>query len=437
MSAIDPLRRLAVTSRCTQDWDSMIGNDRVRFCEHCSLHVHNISRMKPAQALLLANRSRGRLCVRYDSTARNEIVTRTPEPRGLHRIGRRVSRIASGAFSAALSVSAVFAEPVSTVRADDAVVREQLDRTNIAPNGGSINGMVMDPNQALVAGATVVVKNLQTQLETSGTTNDSGEFRFDGLASGYYSLRITAPGFAAHERSAVHVDDSQAVDMKVTLTLDGQTLVMGAVAIASPSHPFVKAAYEDDLAALQALIADTDVNLRDPDSGTTALDHAVRNGNRDMVQLLIGSGAKVKDSKDDGSALMQFNEDSTPDLLWDLVNAGANINYKTDYGATPLMSVAGQNNSEILEEMLTAGADVNAADDDGMTALILAASEGRVLNVRLLVLGGASIEARDSDGKTALMHAIENEHKAVIRFLRSKGAVVPLQDNKDKEGEEN
>ncbi len=51
MSAKDSLHRLAVSSPCSQDWDSMIGNDRVRFCEHCSLHVHNISEMTRAKAL--------------------------------------------------------------------------------------------------------------------------------------------------------------------------------------------------------------------------------------------------------------------------------------------------------------------------------------------------------------------------------------------------
>src|SRR5687767_15454570 len=100
MSAKDPLQRLAVTSPCTQDWDSMIGNDRVRFCEHCSLHVHNISEMTRAEALLLAHRSHGRLCVRIHSLRQNPIITRTPDSRRLHQIGRRVSRVASGAFSA-------------------------------------------------------------------------------------------------------------------------------------------------------------------------------------------------------------------------------------------------------------------------------------------------------------------------------------------------
>ena len=59
------LKNLTVPSPCTADWDSMIGNDQVRFCEHCSLDVHNLSLMTRSQAERLIARVNGRLCVRY------------------------------------------------------------------------------------------------------------------------------------------------------------------------------------------------------------------------------------------------------------------------------------------------------------------------------------------------------------------------------------
>jgi hypothetical protein len=437
MSAKDPLQRLAVTSPCTQDWDSMIGNDRVRFCDHCSLHVHNISAMTRAEAFRLAHRSQGRLCVRYHSTTQNPIVTRTPESRRLYQIGRRVSRLASGAFSATLSVSAAFAEPAPNIHRDTSVVSQVIEQRTLVANGGSITGTVMDQNQAVIPGAAIVLTTAQTQSELTGTTNDTGVFRFDGLGPGYYSLKVSSPGFVTFERKALHVDGAQDVDVQVAMIVE-VTAMAGAVAVMSPGNPFVKAAHDDDLDALRALIADADVNFRDPDTGTTALDHAVQNGNQEMVQFLIARGADVNASQEDGhSALMQLGDDATPDLLWDLINAGAKINHKNSYGTTALMTVASQNNSEIVEELLAAGAEVNAADEDGKTALMMAASEGLVLNVRLLVLAGAKIDARDSEGKNALMHAIENEHRVVIRFLRSKGAVeVPLKKDKEDEEEE-
>ena len=59
------LKNLTVASPCVADWNSMTGNDQVRFCEHCSLDVHNLSLMTRSQAERLVARSNGRLCVQY------------------------------------------------------------------------------------------------------------------------------------------------------------------------------------------------------------------------------------------------------------------------------------------------------------------------------------------------------------------------------------
>jgi len=55
LSIID---RVQTTSPCTADWDSMTGNDQVRFCEHCAKDVHNISAMTRKQ---LKNWSQSRM----------------------------------------------------------------------------------------------------------------------------------------------------------------------------------------------------------------------------------------------------------------------------------------------------------------------------------------------------------------------------------------
>ena len=39
----DALDRIRVASPCSADWDEMTGNDEVRFCRHCSRHVHDLS----------------------------------------------------------------------------------------------------------------------------------------------------------------------------------------------------------------------------------------------------------------------------------------------------------------------------------------------------------------------------------------------------------
>src|SRR6267143_1792805 len=108
MSAEKSLRTITVNSPCLADWDQMIGNDQVRFCEHCDLKVHNISELTCVEAARLVERSQGRLCFLYYRDAMGRLITsesphRSHETNRLHQIGRRISRLAAGAFSATLS----------------------------------------------------------------------------------------------------------------------------------------------------------------------------------------------------------------------------------------------------------------------------------------------------------------------------------------------
>ena len=104
--------RITIPAPCDADWDAMSGNDQVRFCEHCNLHVTDLSSMTRPEAMRLVARSRGRLCVRYVQRANGDILTKQI-PQQLHRISRRASRIAAGAFSATLSLASAAAQPRS------------------------------------------------------------------------------------------------------------------------------------------------------------------------------------------------------------------------------------------------------------------------------------------------------------------------------------
>ncbi len=87
--------RMNIPAPCDADWDSMIGNDRVRFCEHCNLHVSNLSAMTRQEAMRLVERSEGRLCVRFVTRADGQVLTKQ-FPKKIHQIARRASRIAAG-----------------------------------------------------------------------------------------------------------------------------------------------------------------------------------------------------------------------------------------------------------------------------------------------------------------------------------------------------
>ena len=86
-------------------------------------------------------------------------------------------------------------------------------------NSGSINGTVVDPTGAVVAKATVEIRNPVSGLDRSTTTDAAGKFAFTNIPFNPYHLVVTAEGFAAtvqdvEPRSAVPV--SVAIKLKVS-----------------------------------------------------------------------------------------------------------------------------------------------------------------------------------------------------------------------------
>lgn len=444
MSAKDLLDTIRVESPCETSWDSMIGNDQVRFCEHCNLTVNNLSQLTRKRALRLVRASKGRVCIRYHRGSDGSLVTKSATQK-LHSIARRASRIAAGAFSATLSISSVAADNgnVGTNLNPDRVVALTQDPARRVYSGASIAGTVTDPNGAVIVGATIILSSDETNLTMATSSNHEGEYRFDGIDRGVYSLRIEARGFAPVDLAASYVftNSTQRLDKKleiasleesVEITSRGtdveQVVMGGAMVMVEPSEPLVKAARNDELQDVLALLTRDNVNVRDKATDTTALEHAIRNGNREMVQVLLYAGANVN-SQDASkqTALMSIGEEGTADIVWDLIHSGAKVNLKDGDGDTALMEAAMVNNVSVLNTLLQAGAKVDEKNDAGATALMLAASEGLIKNVRALIAAGADMNARDKENKTPLSYAKENDHDRVVRLLLSYGAVEWVQ----------
>jgi ankyrin repeat protein len=435
MSAKDVFAQISITSPCETDWDSMIGNDRIRFCRHCQLSVHNLSQMTSKEVRRLVARSQGRLCVRYSPQDRSVPALPTPV---LHRIGRRTSILAAGAFSASLSLTNAIAgdlqnEQKGTAYRVAVVVATKEGVKVFTSHGGTISGTIFDPNNAVIPGATVSLSNAESKAAISTVTNDQGEYKFDGLEAGTYSLRVEASGFATSDLPNITLrpGDENRIDQTLSISsIQAEVNVrseatMGMVAMRpAPTEPLVKAAQEDDLDAVkEALLTQPDANVRDKSTGSNALEHAIQNADRDMVQVLLWAKADVNARNDSGqTVLMMLGEKITSDIVWDLINAGAKVNLRDNDGDTALIEAAQSNNLDVLKTLLEAGAKVNAKNNDGQTPLMMAASEGLINNLKALILAGADINARDGKGKSALMYAKENDHSHVVRLLRSYSA---------------
>jgi ankyrin repeat protein len=411
----------------------MIGNDRVRFCEHCQTAVHNLDLTSRKQVRRLIARSEGRVCVSYlQPTAETKT---TPI---LHKIGRRTAKIAAGAFSASLSISSAVAAtaPLKQTAQRHEVVFAAPGNQQVTSSGtGTLFGFVYDPNGAAISGASVAAVSFESNDSLHTVTGPDGQYRLEGLKAGNYVLQVKSNGFDPSDVPNIQVraGDNNRIDQTLSIapitaevTVEsGPPVISGGAMISLPSHPFIKAAREDNLEELRTLLlGGSDANMRDKLTNSTALEHAVQNGNREMVQVLLWAKADVNFRDSDGqTVLMLLTDKVTSELVWDLINAGAKVNARDKDGDTPLISIAEINNLDALKALLDAGAKVNAANNDGETALMLAASNGIINNVRALIMAGADVNARDKQGKTALMLAGEANEAAVVRLLKAHGAV--------------
>src|SRR5882724_4569769 len=88
---------------------------------------------------------------------------------------------------------------------------------------GAIGGSVNDPKNAVVAGATVTIKNLETGKEETTTSDHEGRFKVANLQPGNYSVTVNASGFAPYNAEKVVVEVGRETSLDVGVGLQGST----------------------------------------------------------------------------------------------------------------------------------------------------------------------------------------------------------------------
>ena len=113
-SGYGDLARLQISAPCDLTWESMTGDNQVRFCGQCSLHVYNISEMSASEAAaFIRGRNETLKCVRFFRRSDGTILTQNC-PRGLRVARDKCLRLWQKSAAAALFfcsfVSQVFAQ---------------------------------------------------------------------------------------------------------------------------------------------------------------------------------------------------------------------------------------------------------------------------------------------------------------------------------------
>lgn len=88
------LDMIKVASPCNVSWETMKGDDQVRFCGQCQLNVYNLSTMNLDQISSLLEKKEGRTCVRFYRRADGTVIT-DDCPVGLRRVRRKMALVAT------------------------------------------------------------------------------------------------------------------------------------------------------------------------------------------------------------------------------------------------------------------------------------------------------------------------------------------------------
>jgi hypothetical protein len=91
-----------------------------------------------------------------------------------------------------------------------------------APAGATVHGLVVDPDDALIPGATVALTSASGKALTA-TSKSDGTYSIRGVASGTYTLTATAPGFATFVKAGITVASGANVAADVAMTLQDTT----------------------------------------------------------------------------------------------------------------------------------------------------------------------------------------------------------------------
>jgi hypothetical protein len=89
-------------------------------------------------------------------------------------------------------------------------------------SSGSINGTVVDPSGAVVANASVEIRNPVSGYDRTTTTDSKGNFSFPNVPFNPYHMKVTAVGFASYAQD-VETRSVVPVSIKISLQVSGSS----------------------------------------------------------------------------------------------------------------------------------------------------------------------------------------------------------------------
>src|SRR5258707_709855 len=102
---------------------------------------------------------------------------------------------------------------------------------------GTLTGIISDPSQSVIAGASVKLRDQLSGSLRDTVTNSEGFYTFISVPPGAYELTVVGSGFETHKQSGIAIGGGDKVNVNVTLKIGSTTNVVevtGAVDVVVP-----------------------------------------------------------------------------------------------------------------------------------------------------------------------------------------------------------
>lgn len=166
-------------------------------------------------------------------------------------------------------------------------------------------------------------------------------------------------------------------------------------------------------------------------NGQTPLHLATKGNHLATVEALLEVGADVNVLSDNGEAPIHIAVSAGySKILKCLIRSGADLSIKTKNGMTVLHLAR---NKHIVKILNTGGANANFVSDAGDTPLHCAALDGSLEIAKAFIASNADIDCLNSKKATPLSIALKAEKSEMVKLLVASGANVNFKDKEDSE----
>lgn len=180
-----------------------------------------------------------------------------------------------------------------------------------------------------------------------------------------------------------------------------------------------------NLALVKALLEKDPSLIHSSSGGTKPLHLAAKLNQKEIAEYLVSKGAVMDEKESDSLDFTPVTwavRNGNKDMIEMFLKKGAHVQYRSWLGESYLHFAALFNKSELAEWLMKRGIDKNSVKKGNLSPLHIAVVAGNMDVVKLLVRKGANLDIKSKDGGTPLHFAVAAGKDEIVDFLRQNGA---------------